>query len=506
MMQSILMTPSSATTSDVKATKAESNADLKKGSATADNEKSPFVFSKLLEAVLDDVGKTEGSVQKEDALSDTQSSTDITEDLGATDADKETSDESIEIEGANEDTLLLQGSDMQSGVKDSEDAKSQKQQKSADIDASISDINSSDIKASDIIDVSTLNLNDSDNNDSDTEASDTLASLLVSPPASTNQSNIKSTDAKLSLDTKNTQNVAAQGGMLNAETSRLLEKIETAQKMNPKVTTKDMQGKDKTSSAENVEKASFNTLLKSDKKTSAKENEVLSALLEKAINKDEKEKDKTGVAIKAQIAVNALEIKDKQENPGVFKTDLLHNVINTDNDLNKNKHLSSLDKLTNISIVNDKQNSLEKPFELHAKQAADMLGKRLLMMIHQGKQEVSIRLDPAELGSMHIKLVMQQDQLQLYIQTQHVQSRDLIEQHLPKLREQLAQQGINLNTSNVEQQSHQQNQQQQQSLSSHHQEDLMSASMANMSLLSDEQISLITTKTVSSAQGIDFYA
>jgi flagellar hook-length control protein FliK len=96
-------------------------------------------------------------------------------------------------------------------------------------------------------------------------------------------------------------------------------------------------------------------------------------------------------------------------------------------------------------------NLLQQPLELHSKQGSAMLGERILMMFNQGKQEVNIRLDPAELGSMHVKIQMQNDQMQLSVQTQMGQSRDIIEQNLPRLREQLAQQGITLGEANIEQ-------------------------------------------------------
>ena len=127
-----------------------------------------------------------------------------------------------------------------------------------------------------------------------------------------------------------------------------------------------------------------------------------------------------------------------------------------------------------------------------------------MMMINQGKQEVQIRLDPAELGSMYIKLQVQQDQLQLSIQTEVGQSRDIIEQNLPKLREQLAQQGVNLGETSVEQHARQQNSNQQGKNALQHGD--TGISKDNTLSTMDEQAEWIASKIPLPAQGIDYYA
>jgi len=125
-----------------------------------------------------------------------------------------------------------------------------------------------------------------------------------------------------------------------------------------------------------------------------------------------------------------------------------------------------------------------------------------MMMISQGKQEVQIRLDPAELGSMFIKVNVQQDQLQLNIQTQAGLSKDIIEQNMPRLREQLAQQGIQLGEANVQQQSQQQGQQQ------HNGMNAMSGGQTHNNGMDEEDQTAVwmPSKVASTDQGIDFYA
>ena len=170
-----------------------------------------------------------------------------------------------------------------------------------------------------------------------------------------------------------------------------------------------------------------------------------------------------------------------------------------------NVNASNLDKLINQNLQSATQSSLlQQPLNLQEKHASALLGERILMMIGQGKQEVLIRLDPAELGSMHIKLQVQQDQVQLAIQTQVGQSRDIIEQNLPRLREQLAQQGVSLGETSVEQQSQQQNKNNQGRDELQHR----SGMLANDSSLQvmDDKSEWIAAKIPLPAQGIDYYA
>ena len=149
---------------------------------------------------------------------------------------------------------------------------------------------------------------------------------------------------------------------------------------------------------------------------------------------------------------------------------------------------------------------LQQPLDMQEKHASKLLGDRVLMMINQGKQEVHIRLDPAELGSMHIKLHIQHDQVQVAIHTQAAESRNLIEQHLPRLREQLAQQGVNLGETNVSQQ-HNTSQQNGngQSENSGSGSAALLADDSSLSIMEDKT-EWLASKMVLSNQVIDYYA
>ncbi|MDA7745909.1 flagellar hook-length control protein FliK [Psychromonas sp.] len=166
--------------------------------------------------------------------------------------------------------------------------------------------------------------------------------------------------------------------------------------------------------------------------------------------------------------------------------------------------LIQLDKLVAVNQQAQANNNLlQQPLDLQSKQAASMMGERVMMMISQGQQELIVRLDPAELGSMMIKVQVQQDQIQLNIQTQVAQSKDIIEQNMPRLREQLAQQGIQLGDTNVQQQSQQQTGQQRQNGSN----SAIGQQANGVEMADEDQTSVwIPSKIPSRDQGIDFYA
>jgi len=77
-------------------------------------------------------------------------------------------------------------------------------------------------------------------------------------------------------------------------------------------------------------------------------------------------------------------------------------------------------------------------------QWGDEFGQRVAWMIDHAIKSAEIHLDPPDLGPMRLHLRMEGDQVQLAIQAHHPQVRDALEQNLPRLREFLGAQGMNL--------------------------------------------------------------
>ncbi len=77
------------------------------------------------------------------------------------------------------------------------------------------------------------------------------------------------------------------------------------------------------------------------------------------------------------------------------------------------------------------------------------LGERLVWMVSHGQQRAEIMLDPPQLGRVDVQLVMQGDRAQLVFAADTPLSRELLEQSLPRLREMMAEAGIELTDVNV---------------------------------------------------------
>lgn len=98
---------------------------------------------------------------------------------------------------------------------------------------------------------------------------------------------------------------------------------------------------------------------------------------------------------------------------------------------------------------------------LQEPQAAAQLKDRVMYQVQQKIQTAEIRLAPEELGSVQIKVNLQQDQLSVQFVVQQAQAKEALEQQMPRLKELLQQQGVELTDSQVSQQQQQQQQQSQ---------------------------------------------
>ena len=81
------------------------------------------------------------------------------------------------------------------------------------------------------------------------------------------------------------------------------------------------------------------------------------------------------------------------------------------------------------------------------------LSERIMVMTAQNNQVAEIQLDPPELGSLKVRLQVGQDQVSVSFVSPHASVRDAVEQSMPRLREMMEQQGLNLGESSVNDQS-----------------------------------------------------
>jgi flagellar hook-length control protein FliK len=82
-------------------------------------------------------------------------------------------------------------------------------------------------------------------------------------------------------------------------------------------------------------------------------------------------------------------------------------------------------------------------------QFARGLGERLLLMADGGLQSARIRISPENLGPLDIRIQVQDDATQVWFNASQGQTREILEQAMPRLRELLADQGMRLTDANV---------------------------------------------------------
>ncbi|GAB2955479.1 flagellar hook-length control protein FliK [Hafnia psychrotolerans] len=90
------------------------------------------------------------------------------------------------------------------------------------------------------------------------------------------------------------------------------------------------------------------------------------------------------------------------------------------------------------------------------------LGQQVMMFNRQGLQTAELRLNPQDLGSIQIRMKIEDGQAQMHFVSGHSGVRAALEAAMPQLRTSLADSGINLSQSNVSSDNSQWQQQQQQ--------------------------------------------
>ncbi|MFH4561894.1 flagellar hook-length control protein FliK [Vibrio diabolicus] len=100
----------------------------------------------------------------------------------------------------------------------------------------------------------------------------------------------------------------------------------------------------------------------------------------------------------------------------------------------------------------DAAQQAQLPLQLTKELANEQVAEKVQMMMSKNLKNLDIRLDPPELGRMQIRMTMNNDVANVHFTVNNPQARDIIEQTLPRLREMLAQQGMQLADSSVQQQ------------------------------------------------------
>lgn len=81
------------------------------------------------------------------------------------------------------------------------------------------------------------------------------------------------------------------------------------------------------------------------------------------------------------------------------------------------------------------------------------IGDRVMRMVETGKWDTEMELNPTRLGTIRIRMSMDNNEMQLALTSQNASVRDLLEANLPRLRAGLSDSGISLGNTSVNQDS-----------------------------------------------------
>jgi flagellar hook-length control protein FliK len=138
---------------------------------------------------------------------------------------------------------------------------------------------------------------------------------------------------------------------------------------------------------------------------------------------------------------------------------------------------------------------------INRKDFVDAVKDKVLVMINQKIRQLEIRLDPPELGSMHVKLNLQNEQAAVNFVVQNQQAKEALEQNMDKLKDMLAQTGVDVGDANIEQRN-QQADEGDDAAQAHHEKHGVDGQDADVEELTLSAANLYKA----SASGVDYYA
>ena len=127
------------------------------------------------------------------------------------------------------------------------------------------------------------------------------------------------------------------------------------------------------------------------------------------------------------------------------------NLTNTPSEMALSIDLNGQSSLFNppTSTTNPTTLNLNLPMPMDISKWQASLNEQICLISRQGIQNAEIKLNPQELGSLHIKLAMIDDKIDLHMAVAHNMVKGVLESALPMLRSSLEQQGITLQHTNI---------------------------------------------------------
>ncbi len=125
------------------------------------------------------------------------------------------------------------------------------------------------------------------------------------------------------------------------------------------------------------------------------------------------------------------------------------------------------------------------------------VSEKVVWMMNAQIKEAAIKLNPASLGSIEIKISLADDQASVAFNVHNSQAKEALESALPRLREMLAESGIALNDTSVSDQSEQQ--------SSEQQESATNTAQQQSEQLAHDETTARGVISMNTQQGVDIY-
>tara|TARA_R110000744_G_scaffold209762_3_gene328736 strand:- start:2514 stop:4760 length:2247 start_codon:yes stop_codon:yes gene_type:complete len=114
---------------------------------------------------------------------------------------------------------------------------------------------------------------------------------------------------------------------------------------------------------------------------------------------------------------------------------------------------STINHLTTTTVQTQKSITAmnTETIAIYRKDFADAVKDKVMVMINQKIQQVDIQLDPPEMGNIHVRVNLQNEQAAVQFVVQNQQAKEALEQNMGKLRDMLAESGVDVGDANIEQ-------------------------------------------------------
>jgi hypothetical protein len=114
---------------------------------------------------------------------------------------------------------------------------------------------------------------------------------------------------------------------------------------------------------------------------------------------------------------------------------------------------STINQLTTNNVQTQKSITAmnTETIAIYRKDFANAIKDKVLVMINQKIQQVEIKLDPPEMGNIHVRVNLQNEQAAVQFVVQNQQAKEALEQNMGKLRDMLAESGVDVGEASIEQ-------------------------------------------------------